>query len=123
MTVRKGGSAYEWETRRPGELTPVYLGRVLDWVGGLRDMPRRAREGHFDDFFAPPEVADGLEILHLVKELQRRKTKLGPVARRRVDAVVGAVQDGAFDATPEESDRWAAGADGQATFRALLEGR
>lgn len=123
MADRTGAPAYEWETRRPGELTPMYLGRVLDWIGSLGDMPRRAREGHFDDFAAPAEVATGLELLHLVAELERRKRKLGPVGRRRVDAVVGAVKAGEFDATAEESERWAASADGQATFRALLEGR
>lgn len=114
---------YEWERRRPAELTPVYLGRVLDWIGGLGDMPRRAREGHFDDFFAPPEVADGFELHHLVDELERRKRKLGPAGRRQVDAVIDAVKTGEFDATPEESERWAASKDGQDTFRKLVEGR
>jgi hypothetical protein len=85
-------------------------------------MPRRAREGHFDDFFAPPEVADGLELHRLVAELERRKTKLGPIERFRVDAVIAAVKSGEFDATKEEADRWAASADGQATMRALLGG-
>lgn len=114
---------YEWERRRPGEPTPSYLGRVLDWIGGLADMPRRAREGHFDDYFAPPEVADGMELLRLVAELQRRKTKLGPVGRRRVDAVVEAVKEGEFDATREESDRWAASKDGQEALRMLADYR
>lgn len=123
MADRERPAAYAWEPRRDGEQTPLYLGRVLDWIGGLGDMPRRAREGHFDDFFAPPEVASGLEILKLVDELQRRKTKLGPVGRDRVDEVVAAVKDGEFDATKAESDRWAASKDGQDTFRALLEGR
>ena len=117
-------TAGEWGGgRRPGEQTPNYLGRVLDWVGGLGDMPRRAREGQFDDRFAPPEVADGLEILHLVHELERRKRKLGPESRRRVALVVAAVKAGEFDATREESDRWAVSKDGQDTLRLLREGR
>ena len=57
-------ASYFWERRREGEPTPTYLGRVLDELG-FPDMARRAREGHFDDYFAPPEVADGMEILRL----------------------------------------------------------
>jgi hypothetical protein len=114
---------WPWETRRDGELTPVYLGRVLDWVGGLGDMPRRAREGHFDDFAAPAEVATGFELIALVRELDRRKRRLGPVARGRIRLVIEAVKAGEFDATSDESARWAASADGQATIRALVEGR
>lgn len=113
---------FPWERRRSGELTPMYLGRVLEAVE-LGDMPRRAREGHFDDFAAPADVADGLELIHLVTELERRKRKLGPAGRDYIDAVIVAVKEGEFDATPQESDRWAASADGQATFRQLLEGR
>lgn len=116
-------SPYPWETRRPGELTPMYLGRVLDWIGGLDDMPRRAREGHFDDFAAPPEVADGLELHRLVVELERRKGRLTRVRRIQVTTLIAAVKEGEFDATAEESRRWAVSAEGQATFRMLMEGR
>jgi hypothetical protein len=115
-------SQFPWERRRQGELTPMYLGRVLEAVD-VGDMPRRAREGHFDDYAAPSEVADGLELIYLVTELERRKRKLGPAGRSYVDAVITAVKEGEFDATLQESDRWAASADGQATFRQLLEGR
>lgn len=118
-SLRSPGN-WPWELRRPGELTPIYLGRVLDWIGGLGDMPRRAREGHFDDFAAPADVADGLELIHLVSELERRRTKFGPIARGQVATLIEAVKAGEFDATAEESARWAASADGQATFRALL---
>lgn len=112
-----------WERRRDGELTPMYLGRVLDWIGGLGDMPRRAREGHFDDFAAPADVATGFELHHLIAELERRKRKLGPAARHLIATLIKAVKAGEFDATPEESARWAASADGQAAFRAFTEGR
>lgn len=111
-----------WEGRRPGEQTPMYLGRVLDAIGGLDTMPRRAREGHFDDYAAPADVATGFELMALVAELERRRRRLGPVARRRVARVIEAVKAGEFDATKEESDRWAASADGQAAMRELLGG-
>lgn len=116
----------EWETRRPGELTPIYLGRILDWLQ-LPDMARRAREGHFDDFFAPADVADGMEILRLHRELRAHARTMqlsGQRERlRRTLAVADAVKDGEFDATKEESDRWAASKDGQDTMRALMEGK
>jgi hypothetical protein len=114
--------SYWWERRRTGEQTPMCLGRVLDELG-LRDMARRAREGHFDDFFAPAEVADGLEILRLYNELAGKLAVMRKTDRRRVRQVMEAVKAGEFDATKQESDRWAASKDGQDTMRALVEGR
>lgn len=119
-------SDWAWERRRPGEITTVYLGRVLDWLG-LADMARRARAGHYDDFFAPPEVADGLEILRLYNELRAAARTMQASGQQdrlhRTLAVAEAVKTGEFDATKEESDRWAASKDGQDTMRALMEGR
>jgi hypothetical protein len=59
-----------WERRRENEQTPDYLGRVLD-EAGLPDLARDARAAHYDDFHAPAEVADGLEILRLVRDLRK----------------------------------------------------
>jgi len=118
--------AYPWEQRRPGELTSAYLGRVLDHVAGpgraLGDMPRRAREAHFDDYACPPDVDDGMNMHRLVGELRERAVRLDAAKRELIYAVVSAVIDGEFDGTLEESERWAASADGQAAFRELLEG-
>lgn len=108
-----------WERRRSGEPTPTYLGRVLDALG-FPSMARRAREGHFDDYFAPPEVADGMEILRLYNELHGKLSVVGKSSRPRIQAVMEAVKTGEFDATKEESDRWAASKDGQETMRMLL---
>lgn len=113
-------SSVWWERRRPGEPTPSYLGRVLDELG-FASMARRAREGHFDDFFAPAEVADGMEILRLYNELRGKLTVVRKAERPRVQAVMEAVKTGEFDATKEESDRWAASKDGQDTMRMLLD--
>lgn len=113
-----------WEPRRGGELTTEFLGRVLDEVS-LEDMARRAREGHFDDYFAPAEVADGLELLRLVGELG--EAAKAPATKRndrsRIRAIAEAVKCGEFDGTKEESDRWAASKDGQDAYRQLIEGR
>lgn len=122
MSATSKGAAVEWGRRRPGEPTPTYLGRVLDEYLGLPDMARRAREGHFDDFFAPAEVADGMEILRLYNELHAKTTIVRKADRPKVRAVMEAVKTGEFDATKEESDRWAASKDGQDTMRALMEG-
>ena len=116
-------SSYGWETRRAGELTPVYLGRVLDDYLGFPGLAKRAREGHFDDFFAPAEVADGLEIVRLVRELEGKARVVRKAHRVRVREVIDAVKAGEFDATKEESDRWAASKDGQDAMRMLTEGR
>lgn len=125
MKVRRPAAepSYGWERRRDGEQTPTYLGRVLDDYLGLPAMARRAREGHFDDFFAPPDVADGLEILHLVNELHAKTQVVAKSDRARIREVIEAVKVGEFDATREESDRWAASKDGQDTMRELLRSR
>ncbi len=114
---------FGWERRRAGEPTPTYLGRVLEEYLGLPEMARRAREGHFDDFFAPAEVADGLEILRLYGELRGKAQVVRKADRARVLEVAEAVKAGEFDATSEESARWAASKDGQDTMRELLGGR
>ena len=105
-----------WEPRRPGEMTSVYLGRVLDDYLGLDEMARRARQGHFDDYFAPKEVADGFELIRLARELNSIARGTNRVKRLRIRKVVDAVKDGEFDGTREESARWQASADGQAAM-------
>jgi hypothetical protein len=121
-----------WELRREHEQTPDYLGRVLQAIG-LRDLAERARLGHFDDFHAPTEVADGLELVRLVMELRREAMKVADpfghpyrpetLKRRRtqIAAVENAVRRGEFDATRAESDRWAASKAGQDTLAELLK--
>ncbi len=122
--------AWWWTGRNENEQTPDYLGRVLAGIG-LTGLAERARMGHFDDFHAPAEVADGLELVHLVVELRREAAKVADVlgnpfrpetiAGRRVmiAAVENAVRRGEFDATKAESDRWAASKDGQDAFGEL----
>lgn len=114
---------YWWEPRRLGELTTEFLGRVLDEVA-LHKMASQARRGNYDDFFEPEETADGLGALRLVEELteaaQAPQTKRND--RPRIRAMIEGVKDGVWDATREESDRWAASKAGQETFAKLLHG-
>jgi hypothetical protein len=105
----------QWESRRKGELTSEYLGRVLENFLGFREMAVRARQAHFDDYFCPPEVDDGMNINRLVNELlEKSKTisKNSPQYRRIMIVRELAIQ-GEFDGTKEESDRWAASKEGQ----------
>jgi hypothetical protein len=107
-----------WERRREHELTPEYLGRVLE-EAGVPWLAERARLGHFDDFNAPKEVADGAELLRLVAEL-RLVGRARPDLKDRLDVIENAARRGEFDATKAESDRWAASLDGQRTMRGLV---
>lgn len=114
---------YAWETRKQGEETAAYLGRVLEDYLGLREMADRARKGHFDDYFCPPDIADGLETLRLVNELAAKMRTISSFTPQwtRIKEVRDAVIAGEFDSTKEESDRWAASEDGQETFKLLLD--
>jgi len=99
-----------------------YLGRTLDSVG-LHDMARRARLGHFDDYFCPDEVDDGANINRLVNELKGQEAVQFTVARQqKIHEIILLAMDGEFDGTTEESEAWAKSQDGQETFRMLIEG-
>lgn len=107
----------------PGERTTQYLGRVLDLVG-LPEMARRARQGHFDDYFCPPDIDDGLNITRLIRQLESyRDTALAVERREQVAAVIAAARNGEFDATKEESDEWARSPQGRQAFGDLASGR
>jgi len=110
-----------WKPRRDDEVvTAEFLGRVLQELGAT-EIAARARLGHFDDYFAPSEIADGLELIHLVTELDRWSRGTNRAARLRARVVIAAVKEGEFDGTKAESDRWAASADGQTAFNALVK--
>jgi hypothetical protein len=113
---------YWWERRREGEMTPEYIGRVLDELH-FPGMAKRARLGHFDDFFAPAEVADGMELHRLVAELRSKKAVVAKSGRPRIDDLIGAVVAGEFDATQEESARWATSLEAQKLFEELINGQ
>jgi hypothetical protein len=112
--------SYPWKTRGEGEATAEYLGRVLEDYAGLPDLAMRARAFHFDDYFAPPEVATGTELHVLVDELTRVARHASGKQRARAHTVIDAVKNGEFDGTKEESERWMASPDGQAAVRLLV---
>jgi hypothetical protein len=114
---------FRW-SREPNEQTATYLGRVLDDLD-LAEMAERARLGHFDDFFAPLEVADGFELHRLVAELTEvaKSPQCGAARRKTIRAVIEKVKTGEFDGTADESARWAASKDGQDAFSELVKGR
>jgi hypothetical protein len=112
-----------WERRRENEPTTNYLGRVLEEAADragpgegdrLLEVAKKARAAHYDDYFAPTEVADGFETLRLVRDLRRAG---GDLAK----SIEEAVRAGEFDGTKAESDRWARGEAGQAAFRELTK--
>lgn len=106
--------------RRDGESTMEYLGRNLDAVG-LHDMARRARLGHFDDYFCPDDVNDGMNINRLVAELRMQaRVQVNSTSRMMINELAEMAIDGEFDGTKEESDRWAKSPDGQRVFNELL---
>lgn len=108
-----------WEPRRPDEpVTAEFLGRVLDELGAAH-LAARARLGHFDDYFAPSDVADGFELVRLVNELERWARKTNREARLRAQLVVLAVKIGEFDGTRRESARWEVSKDGQDALAGL----
>jgi hypothetical protein len=93
--------------RQLHESTAFYLGRTLDNLG-LHDMARRARLGHFDDYFCPPEVDDGANINRLVIELRKqRNVQIDRRLAGRINVMIDDAINGEFDGTKEESDEWA----------------
>lgn len=116
-----------WEPRRDQEPSLIYLARVLASIPVTspvwEDFVARARRGHFDDYFCPPEVDDGMNMQRLVAELDRHVRATNSVCRRAIGQVRSAVIAGEFDGTKAESDAWAASAEGQEIFDDLVNGR
>jgi hypothetical protein len=100
-----------WTQRQHGERTATYLARVLD-AADEGEMASAARLYHYDDYFCPDDIDDGMNIHRLISDLRRRPYN------PRTEAIIQAAMDGEFDATRQESDEWAASPDGQ---RALAD--
>jgi hypothetical protein len=75
----------------------------------LQPMIARARTGYYHDYLSPLATP----VVQLVIDLR----EVGGH-----EDLIDRVMNGDFDATREESDRWAESEDGQETFRMLLEG-
>lgn len=102
-----------WEGRRDNELTPDYLGRVLEECG-CEGMAAVARMGSYDDW----HDEDGLGTVRLVTDL-REAAVLFADHEEQIRAVENGVRRGEFDATKAEGDRWAASKVGRETMAAV----
>jgi hypothetical protein len=108
--------------RLPGESTAGFLGRILDRIE-LHEMAERARLFHFDDYFCPTNVDDGMNLNRLVNELIYQAQSANSEQKKNIGLLIEEVKNGTFDGTKEESDAWAQSEDGQQTFRELVEGK
>lgn len=94
--------------RQEGESTPAFLARVLAAEGAPGHMVSLAAEAHYDDFLSPL-ATPCLQLLADAREAG-------------LTNIVEWHMQGVFDATKAESDAWAAGPEGQAAFRDLIQG-
>jgi len=76
---------------------------------GLNEMADRAATGYYHDFLSPLAAP----CMQLAADLADAGTPEAMALRARH-------LNGEFDATMEESEEWAAGAEGQAAFESLL---
>jgi len=116
MTAR----TYWWETRREGERSNDYLGRVLDALHA-EPLAANARAYHYDDYFCPDDIDDGMPQHRLLSHLHEWVRTAPNVNEGRLREVCQAVVDGEFDGTKEESEEWAASPSGQAVFKELVD--
>lgn len=80
---------------------------------GLRNMARLAEAGRYDDFLSESATP----LLDLIQTLGVIPNNPDAWALRT------RVMNGEFDATPEESEAWAASPEGQETMRRLMGGK
>jgi hypothetical protein len=100
--------------------TSEHLAKVLESVG-LDKMAARAREDMYHDFLSEldsPGLTLEAELRNAVAACpdKERAAKIEDIRQRHI-------QDGEFDASPEESEEWAESPEGQATFARLVEER
>jgi hypothetical protein len=78
-------------------------------AAGLHEMAEKAATGYYHDYLSPLDLPE----LQLYQDLTDAGSDAALALRARV-------VHGAFDATKEESDEWAASAEGQETFQKLM---
>lgn len=84
---------------------------------GLMDMSLKARDGYYHDFLSPLATPE-LQLCHDLITMSE-----GTPNRDAILALRQRVINGDFDASKEESDDWAASAEGQDAFRRLIGGK
>ena len=85
---------------------------------GFEELAKRAELDEFHDYLSPhdfPEMQLDVELVAMIKDESRPAEQRDAAQRIRE-----AHHDGAWDATKEESDRWAASPEGQAALRMLV---
>lgn len=83
---------------------------------GLTEMAEQARTGYYHDFLSPlplPEIQLAEDLL--------QASMIKPDIRDDILELRERVICGDFDASTEESEEWAASAEGQETFRKLVK--
>lgn len=98
--------------------TSQYLADVLR-AAGFEALAVRAETDEFHDYLsshALPETRLDQELVALMKDAKTKRERIAATAIR------GRHHQGEFDASKEESDKWAESADGQAAFDMLLKG-
>lgn len=89
-------------------------------VAGLEEMAKQAERGYYHDFESPltfPEMQLEQDLREARDAHNRDFQRYMMIERIRVLHIA----DGAFDATKEESDEWAASPEGRAAFAELGE--
>jgi hypothetical protein len=85
---------------------------------GLFQIAHRARKDEFHDFLSPHDMPE-MYLVQLLYETARIQTD--PIMQDLITKLRARVINGDFDASPEESDAWAASEEGQAVFRQFFE--
>jgi hypothetical protein len=83
---------------------------------GLIDMSFKARSGYYHNFLSPLDLPE----MQLINDLGIAMQS-SPDKKDQIMALRARIIDGEFDASDEESEEWAASADGQETFRKLIK--
>jgi ribosomal protein L37E len=118
----------------PKDISEGYCGRCHDFTGKerpmhtkdmlaaalrevrLHTMADKAATGYYHDFLSPLDLPE----MQLITELGVAATAR-PAQAAAIMELRDRVMDGDFDASVEESEEWAASAEGQETFRKLAK--
>ena len=83
---------------------------------GLHEMAAQAETGWYHEFLSPLAMPEMQLIRDLTDAMNEREPDAGqPIAKLRKRVI-----DGDFDASTEESDKWASSPDGRETFSMLV---
>jgi hypothetical protein len=87
---------------------------------GLEEMAKKADTGYYHDYLSPLATPEMQLMIDLNKEMVRENN---PDKYAAINALRSRHLNGEFDANLQESDDWAASADGQAAFNSLVKGK